>query len=89
MFNLTNKTKKLIFQLYLGSLTKHLNLESSGMFPIMMSGTTIGGNDVVTFYSVGVVNHAALHGLILQSGQAYYATVQGKVYHKYHDQNAT
>jgi hypothetical protein len=26
MFNLTNKTKKLIFQLYLGSLAKHLNL---------------------------------------------------------------
>ncbi|KAK3101903.1 hypothetical protein FSP39_007221, partial [Pinctada imbricata] len=41
-------------------------------------GTSVGGNDVVAFYSVGVVNHAALHGLMLQSGHTYYATIIAK-----------
>ncbi|KAK3099491.1 hypothetical protein FSP39_005250, partial [Pinctada imbricata] len=40
-------------------------------------GTSIGGNDVVAFHSVGVVNHAALHNLNLQSGHTYYATIIG------------
>ncbi|XP_061181031.1 uncharacterized protein LOC133189645 [Saccostrea echinata] len=43
-------------------------------------GTTIGGNDVVAFHSVGVVNHAVLHGLYLQSGHTYYATVKAMDY---------
>ncbi|KAK3100189.1 hypothetical protein FSP39_015958 [Pinctada imbricata] len=40
-------------------------------------GTSEGGNDVVAFHSVGVVNHAALHNLNLQSGHTYYATIIG------------
>ncbi|XP_055997828.1 uncharacterized protein LOC125647098 [Ostrea edulis] len=43
-------------------------------------GTTIGGNDVVAFHSVGVVNHVVLHGLFLQSGHTYYATVKAQDY---------
>lgn len=46
---------------------------------ICFVGTTVGGNDVVAFHSVGVVNHAVLHGLFLQSGHTYYATVKGNI----------
>ena len=42
-----------------------------------VSGTTPGANDMVAFYSVGVVNHVALHNLQLTSGHEYYATVIG------------
>ncbi|XP_078334035.1 uncharacterized protein LOC111124258 [Crassostrea virginica] len=41
-------------------------------------GTAVGGNDVVAFHSVGVVNHVVLHGLFLQNGHTYYATVKAK-----------
>jgi hypothetical protein len=41
-------------------------------------GTSVGGNDVVAFFDVGVVNHKALHGLTLHSGHKYYATIRGK-----------
>lgn len=40
-------------------------------------GTSIGGNDVVAFFDVGVVNHKAISGLTLHSGHSYYATVKG------------
>ncbi|KAK3103765.1 hypothetical protein FSP39_021725 [Pinctada imbricata] len=43
-------------------------------------GTSPGGNDMVAFYSVGVVNHLALHNLNLQSGHIYYATIIAKDY---------
>ncbi|KAK3101031.1 hypothetical protein FSP39_000383, partial [Pinctada imbricata] len=43
-------------------------------------GTSSGGNDMVAFYSVGVVNHVALHNLNLQSGHIYYATIIAKDY---------
>ncbi|XP_061176007.1 uncharacterized protein LOC133184958 [Saccostrea echinata] len=39
-------------------------------------GTSVGGNDVVAFTDVGVVNHKAVHGLTLQSGHKYYATIK-------------
>nr|XP_034332757.1 uncharacterized protein LOC105327902 isoform X2 [Crassostrea gigas] len=39
-------------------------------------GTSIGGNDVVAFFDVGVVNHKAISGLTLHSGHSYYATVK-------------
>ncbi|XP_056015772.1 uncharacterized protein LOC125675332 [Ostrea edulis] len=39
-------------------------------------GTSVGGNDVVAFFDVGVVNHRALHGLTLHSGHKYYATIR-------------
>ncbi|XP_063399976.1 uncharacterized protein LOC134684607 [Mytilus trossulus] len=38
-------------------------------------GTSEGANDVVAWQSVGVVNHKAFHGLLLQNGFIYYATV--------------
>ncbi|CAC5414424.1 unnamed protein product [Mytilus coruscus] len=38
-------------------------------------GTSEGANDVVAWQSVGVVNHKAFHGLRLQNGFVYYATV--------------
>ncbi|XP_062616047.1 uncharacterized protein LOC134277752 [Saccostrea cucullata] len=40
-------------------------------------GTSAGGNDVVAFFDVGVVNHKAIHGLSLINGQSYYATLSG------------
>lgn len=40
-------------------------------------GTSVGGNDVVAFLDVGVVNHKAISGLTLHSGHSYYATVKG------------
>nr|XP_034314147.1 uncharacterized protein LOC105348718 isoform X1 [Crassostrea gigas] len=43
-------------------------------------GTTVGGNDVVAFHSIGVVNHAVLQGLFLQSGHTYYATIKAMDY---------
>ncbi|XP_061177042.1 uncharacterized protein LOC133185758 [Saccostrea echinata] len=39
-------------------------------------GTFIGGNDIVAFRDVGVTNHKAIHGLTLQSGHTYYATIK-------------
>ncbi|XP_021356985.1 uncharacterized protein LOC110452658 [Mizuhopecten yessoensis] len=38
-------------------------------------GTTAGGNDMVDFTDVGASNHIAFHGLQLQNGHTYYATV--------------
>ena len=32
---------------------------------------------MVAFVSVGVVNHKVFHGLLLQNGYVYYATVTG------------
>lgn len=46
------------------------------IFPL---GTSIGGNDMVAFFSVGVVNHITLHDLKLQSGHIYYATIKGRL----------
>lgn len=46
------------------------------IFPL---GTSIGGNDLVAFFSVGVVNHITLHDLKLQSGHIYYATIKGRL----------
>lgn len=40
-------------------------------------GTSVGGNDVVAFFDVGIVNHKAISGLTLHSGHSYYATVKG------------
>lgn len=42
-------------------------------------GTTSGGNDVFPFENVGTVQHKALHGLNLQNGYKYYATIKGKI----------
>ncbi|XP_061193435.1 uncharacterized protein LOC133201664 [Saccostrea echinata] len=39
-------------------------------------GTFSGGNDVVAFFDVGVVNHKNIHGLTLHSGYKYYATIK-------------
>lgn len=44
---------------------------------LLSIGTSIGGNDVVAFFDVGVVNHKAFSGLTLHSGHSYYATVKG------------
>lgn len=44
---------------------------------LLSIGTSIGGNDVVAFFDVGVVNHKAISGLTLHSGHSYYATVKG------------
>ncbi|XP_060084880.1 uncharacterized protein LOC132564227 [Ylistrum balloti] len=41
-------------------------------------GTTAGGNDMVDFTDVGAGNHVAFHGLQLQNGHTYYATVTAK-----------
>ncbi|XP_061176006.1 uncharacterized protein LOC133184957 [Saccostrea echinata] len=38
-------------------------------------GTSFGGNDIAAFTDVGVVNHKSIHGLTLQSGHKYYATI--------------
>ncbi|CAG2234222.1 unnamed protein product [Mytilus edulis] len=43
---------------------------------ILGIGTTPGGNDVYSFENVGVVQHKALHGLSLQNGYVYYATLK-------------
>lgn len=40
-------------------------------------GTSVGGNDAVDFFDVGVVNHKVLNGIALENGRAYYATVIG------------
>jgi hypothetical protein len=45
---------------------------------LFTKGSSPGGVDVATFKDVGVTNHAAIHGLSLQSGLVYYATVRGK-----------
>lgn len=42
-----------------------------------LSGTTAGGNDVHDFENVGIVQHKALHKMVLQNGYSYYATIQG------------
>lgn len=44
---------------------------------LYLTGTTPGGNDVYSFENVGVVQHKALHGLSLQNGYVYYATLKG------------
>ncbi|XP_052707847.1 uncharacterized protein LOC128183063 isoform X2 [Crassostrea angulata] len=50
---------------------------SSGIQNYMLGiGTSVGGNDVVAFLDVGVVNHKAIHGLTLHGGHTYYATVK-------------
>lgn len=41
-------------------------------------GTTAGGIDVQNFLDVGIVNHAVAHGMRLQNGHAYYATIKGR-----------
>jgi hypothetical protein len=41
-------------------------------------GTSVGGNDVIAFFDVGVVNHKVLNGTVLINGNTYYATVTGK-----------
>lgn len=42
-----------------------------------ISGTSVGGNDAVDFFDVGVVNHKVLNGIALENGRTYYATVIG------------
>ena len=44
---------------------------------IHVSGTSVGGNDVVATFDVGVLNHKVIHGLTLHSGHTYYATITG------------
>lgn len=46
-------------------------------FIALYLGTSVGGNDIVAFFDVGVVNHKAISGLTLHSGHSYYATVKG------------
>jgi hypothetical protein len=41
------------------------------------TGSTRGGTDIATYTNVGVVNHYTFHGLRLQNGHEYYATVKG------------
>jgi hypothetical protein len=48
------------------------------LYVFLTKGTSIGGNDMVAFFSVGVVNHVVLPNLRLQSGQVYYATIKGQ-----------
>ncbi|XP_070570802.1 uncharacterized protein [Ptychodera flava] len=43
-------------------------------------GTSPGGVDIQDFINVGLTNHVVAHGLNLQSGQTYYATVRGTDY---------
>ncbi|CAG2222618.1 unnamed protein product [Mytilus edulis] len=43
---------------------------------ILGIGSSSGGNDVVAFENVGVLQHKALHQLILQNGYKYYATLK-------------
>ena len=44
---------------------------------IHVSGTSVGGNDVVATFDVGDLNHKVIHGLTLHSGHTYYATITG------------
>ena len=44
------------------------------------TGSTRGGTDIAAYRNVGVVNHYTFHGLRLQNGHEYYATVKGIIY---------
>jgi hypothetical protein len=46
---------------------------------IFLLGTSKGGNDVVEFQNIGVVQHKAFHQLHLQNGYQYYATLKGEL----------
>ncbi|XP_078321865.1 uncharacterized protein LOC111103999 isoform X3 [Crassostrea virginica] len=49
---------------------------SSGIQNYLLGiGTSVGGNDVVATFDVGVLNHKVIHGLTLHSGHTYYATI--------------
>ncbi|XP_041351011.1 uncharacterized protein LOC121369994 [Gigantopelta aegis] len=41
-------------------------------------GSVPGAGDVVSFHSVGLINHVTLHGLKMQNGHTLYATVRAK-----------
>jgi hypothetical protein len=41
-------------------------------------GTTPKGIDIQEFTNVGVSNHGRAHGITLQNGYTYYASVRGK-----------
>ena len=43
------------------------------------SGTDEGLEDVVPEVNVGLTNHKTFHGVHLQNGYIYYATVKGKI----------
>lgn len=44
---------------------------------LLFIGIFIGGNDVVVFFDVGVVNYKVIFGLMLYSGYSYYVIVKG------------
>ena len=47
------------------------------------TGSTKGGTDIAAYTNVGIVNHYTVHGLQLQDGHEYYATVRGIIYLNY------
>ncbi|WAR05117.1 hypothetical protein MAR_020486 [Mya arenaria] len=54
------------------------NVHESGIaYYAICLGTSPGGNDVINFVNVGLVNHKVFHNLLLQNGLSYYATVKG------------
>ena len=42
-----------------------------------MAGSVEGGQDVLKFLDVGLVNYYTLHSLVMQDGHVYYVTVKG------------
>ena len=46
-------------------------------YVFLWTGSTRGGTDIAAYTNVGVVNHYTFHGLRLQNGHEYYATVKG------------
>lgn len=54
------------------------------LFITFLTGSTKGGTDITPYTPVGLVNHFTIHGLRLQDGHEYYATVKGfNIYHLY------
>ncbi|WAR04893.1 hypothetical protein MAR_020262 [Mya arenaria] len=51
--------------------------ESGISYYAICIGSSPGGNDVINFVNVGLVNHKVFHNLYLQNGLSYYATVKG------------
>lgn len=47
-------------------------------FILLFLGSSPNGYDIVASKSVGVTNHIAIHGLHLNNGHKYYASITGK-----------
>lgn len=47
------------------------------LYIYVCKGIFVGGNDVVVFLDVGVVNYKVIYGLIFYGGYIYYVIVKG------------